>query len=234
MATNLPSKIWRLAPSAEIFGAAPISSVLSAPAELIQLLRPRHGILLASWDPTVKLGRVAALGIARRSEGEVYWIDWRGSDVTLRPNPSGEVHWQKSKPFFEMKGAVRDRYMLDDLFAEAFPDIGALTFGRSPMPAAAGPRSSLHPTSGYVYVIRSSYGFKIGKTVNLKERTRLFEVKLPFKISVEHYAWFEDYTAAERDFHRRFHDKRLEGEWFDLSPSDIEYLRSQGQPNRQE
>lgn len=40
---------------------------------------------------------------------------------------------------------------------------------------ASGPRDD----PGYVYVIRSKYGFKIGKSKRLKGRTRLFEVKLP-------------------------------------------------------
>jgi hypothetical protein len=39
----------------------------------------------------------------------------------------------------------------------------------------------------------------------VKSRTRLFEVKLPFPITVEHYAWFEDYPSAERDLHCGYH-----------------------------
>lgn len=83
-------------------------------------------------------------------------------------------------------------------------------------------------TGGYVYLVRSQYGVKIGKSVNVKSRTRLFEVKLPFPISVEHYAWFDDYSYAERDLHRKFHAKRLEGEWFDLSKEDVAHIMTLG------
>lgn len=120
------------------------------------------------------------------------------------------------------------KYGLDDLFAEHFPEFSELSFGPAPKEVPLGARPSASPTGGYVYVIRSPYGFKIGKTVNLKQRTKLFEVKLPFKNSLEHYAWFDDYTHAERSFHLRFHRKRLEGEWFDLQPEDIESIRREG------
>ena len=81
-----------------------------------------------------------------------------------------------------------------------------------------------------MYLIRSPYGAKIGKSVNVKSRTRLFEVKLPFPITVEHYAWFDEYSFAERDLHRQYHAKRLEGEWFDLSPADIATIKTLGKP----
>ncbi|MEB0028940.1 hypothetical protein QN375_24765 [Pseudomonas sp. MH9.2] len=58
-------------------------------------------------------------------------------------------------------------------------------------------------------MIRSDHGFKIGKTVNMKNRTRLFEAKLLFPISIAHYAWFDDYSHAERSFHSTYHAKLL-------------------------
>lgn len=79
---------------------------------------------------------------------------------------------------------------------------------------------------GHVYVIRSPYGYKIGKTRTLRDRTRLFAVKLPFPIEVVMTGWFADHSLAERNFHRQFADKRLEGEWFDLTDSDLELLRA--------
>lgn len=79
-----------------------------------------------------------------------------------------------------------------------------------------------------MYVIRSEHGYKIGKTVNLKARTRLFEIKLPFPIQLEHYARFDDYCSAEQHFHRMFHAKRKEGEWFALEAADIAVIKTFG------
>lgn len=118
---------------------------------------------------------------------------------------------------------------LADLFAERFPDLEGATFS-SARASNVSRRIPSAVTPGYVYLIRSPYGFKIGKTVNIKSRTRLFEVKLPFPISVEHYSWFEDYSTAERQLHDTFHNKRLEGEWFDLSPHDIAHIKTLGRP----
>lgn len=41
--------------------------------------------------------------------------------------------------------------------------------------------------SGYIYLIRGIRGtYKIGKTADIKNRRRTFEVKLPFEIEFEH------------------------------------------------
>jgi hypothetical protein len=74
------------------------------------------------------------------------------------------------------------------------------------------------------------YGYKIGKALNVPKRTKLFEVKLPFPIRVEHYAMFSDYTQAERSLHLHFHKKRLEGEWFALTAEDISFIKTFGRP----
>jgi hypothetical protein len=78
---------------------------------------------------------------------------------------------------------------------------------------------------GHIYVLESPYGYKIGKTINLSERTRLFAVKLPFPNSLVHHFRADDYTAAERGLHLKYADKRLEGEWFDLTAADLADLR---------
>lgn len=202
------------------------------PREFLQDAKPRHGVLLASWDAGAQLGRVTSLGVIRRIAPDFVSaeIDWKDADISLRPNPTGCRWWTQSKPYFAFAKDVAVRYALDDLFAENFPEYVDLDFGTSPRSASSIPRSSASPTGGYIYVIRSPHGFKIGKTVNLKQRTRLFEVKLPFKNSLEHYAWFDDYTHAERSFHLRFHEKRLEGEWFDLAPADLAEIKRQGIP----
>jgi hypothetical protein len=228
MAQPSPSKYWRLRPTAES-GAESGESVVT-PREFLQDANPRHGVLLASWDPGALLGRVTSLGVIRQIAPDFgsAQIDWKDAEICLRPNPTGRRWWTQSKPYFAFAKDVAVRYALDDLFAEHFSEYVDLDFGTSPRAAAGSPRPSASPTGGYIYVIRSPHDFKIGKTVNLKQRTRLFEVKLPFKNSLEHYAWFDDYTHAERLFHLRFHDKRLEGEWFELSPTDLAEIKNQG------
>jgi len=210
---------------------------LENPPSLSQKVRPGDGIVLAGWSASSENGIVEALGTViglsdTRTAAEVLW---RPVDITLRPNPQGRRWWTQEKPWFAFADAVIARYGLDDLFAEHFPDLNGLALGVPPPPRLGGGASNMSqtatsrpPTPGFVYVIRSDYGYKIGKTVNLKDRTRLFAVKLPFPISIEHYAWFDDYTQAERSLHLTYQSKRLEGEWFDLAPADLAAIKALG------
>jgi hypothetical protein len=125
--------------------------------------------------------------------------------------------------------------MLSAICAEAFDGIEMPERPARPERALRVGAVDLGPISvsddpGYVYVVRSPYGFKIGKARRWRERTQLFHVKLPFPISVEMTGWFSNYSVAERNFHRRFHAKRLEGEWFDLSDVDLAQIRSELSP----
>lgn len=219
---------WRLGTSALPSSYALFEqAALPGPLEFIQRLRPAEGVVLGAWDAQALVGRVSALGVCLDSNATGACIDWREVEITLKPNPSGRTHW-RSKPFFGFAATVIERYGLADLFAERFPDLEEFTFV-SPTPrTSVARRLPTVVTPGYVYLIKSQYGFKIGKTVNMKSRTRLFEVKLPFPIEVEHFAWFENYSEAERSLHQQFQAKRLEGEWFNLDASDIAYIRAQG------
>ena len=197
---------------------------------LSEKLRPQDCVVLARWDAAAQLGRVEALGIVLEltTDRTSAKIRWRLAEITLRPNPGGRQFWAKEKGWFRFADDVVRRYALVDLYAEYFPDLSGFDFSAPPPPAPRGVGTSENSIPGFVYVIRSDHGFKIGKTVNMKNRTRLFEVKLPFPISIEHYAWFEDYSRAEKRFHSTYHAKRLEGEWFDLNPADLAHIKTQG------
>lgn len=204
-------------------------SSLFAPKELFQKIRPGHGIVLSTWDDGAQVGRVVAFGVVRSVNVPAGTAEmaWAPADVVLKPNPQGRQFW-RNKPFFRFADNVAVRYMLDDLFAEHFPDIDTMSLGGVTGMQTTPRERTYQVIPGYVYVIHSEYGYKIGKTVNLKTRTQLFSVKLPFPIELVHYAWFDNYSEAETRFHERFAAKRLEGEWFSLSPGDIEEIRKHG------
>lgn len=221
---------WCLASSALPSGYFPFEQIfLSGPPELIQRIHPAEAIVLANWSESELLGNVLALGVCLDCSASGAKIDWREVDIRLKPNPQGRTHW-RSKPCFGFADTVIERYGLADLFAERFPDLDAFTFANRTLAPDVTRRLSTTRTPGYVYLIQSQYGFKIGKTINIKTRTRLFNVKLPFPIKVEHYAWFDNYSEAERMLHNTFREKRLEGEWFNLTPADIAHLKTFGKP----
>ena len=74
---------------------------------------------------------------------------------------------------------------------------------------------------GYIYLILSKYGYKIGRTNRPKQRFNLFGTSLPFSISIELCEAVNNPMLVERLLHKKFGQNRLNGEWFKLSKEDI-------------
>lgn len=222
------TKYWRLNPAALDKGYSPFQSPrLYEPADLVSRVRPGEGIVLADWIEREGLGRVSALGICLDHSDDSLLVDWRESDARLRPNTAAQTNWRE-KQAFVFADAIAVRYGLADLFGERFPDLGEDAMAIRALTPGVHRRLPRNGVPGYVFLIRSPHGYKIGKTANIQNRLRLFSVKCPFPVSLEHYAWFEDCVGAERALHTRFHAKRLEGEWFDLIDADIAYIKGLG------
>lgn len=80
---------------------------------------------------------------------------------------------------------------------------------------------------GYVYLLQASTGVcKIGRTKDPSKRTKMLEVKLPFDVTLGALIKTDDMHNLEYSLHVRFGDKRVNGEWFNLEPEDIEYIKS--------
>lgn len=80
---------------------------------------------------------------------------------------------------------------------------------------------------GYVYLLKSPTGFwKIGKTVDPKNRIATFSVKLPFEVSYAHLIPCYDHHKLEAELHIVFSHLRVEGEWFKLSSTDVQWITS--------
>jgi len=74
---------------------------------------------------------------------------------------------------------------------------------------------------GQVYFIESEFGWKIGKTKNLKNRKDIFNVKLPFPFAVRYHIRTHEKTKLEKQLHEYFKDKNINGEWFLITRLDI-------------
>ena len=74
---------------------------------------------------------------------------------------------------------------------------------------------------GYIYVIKSKYGFKIGKTKNIQNRSTIFNVKLPFEIEFIITEQVPDYHNIELELHEKYSKVHLNGEWFSLTEGHI-------------
>jgi predicted GIY-YIG superfamily endonuclease len=78
---------------------------------------------------------------------------------------------------------------------------------------------------GYVYVVKSDSGhYKIGKTNNPNDRMSTFSVKLPMEVEYLVLIQSHSYHRLESALHKQYAHKRINGEWFALSPTDLMHL----------
>ena len=80
-----------------------------------------------------------------------------------------------------------------------------------------------HP-AGYVYVIQDidiSMLYKIGRTINPKDRLNKFAVELPFATEIVAIVATDDAPTLEWQLHQRYAESRKRGEWFDLKASQV-------------
>lgn len=187
-------------------------------------LRPGDFILAAQYKDASRTGEIRLVGQIQVFQGRLD-IEWKPARFSVHPTDNGRIQWI-TRPSFKFDVSVAARYNLEAECRRLFPTSSTSTG----QPAQSYDRPSNAPSSpapdpGYIYVIKSEYGCKIGKSRNLQDRTRLFSVKLPFPITVEISAWSPTYSIKERELHRRFVHKRLEGEWFNLNEADLDHIR---------
>lgn len=86
--------------------------------------------------------------------------------------------------------------------------------------------SSPNQDEAGVYIIKDAAGhYKIGCTSNVSDRLRMFGVKLPFEIELEHFIPTVSYRALERKLHRQYKSKKIRGEWYKLEPEDVQAIK---------
>lgn len=78
---------------------------------------------------------------------------------------------------------------------------------------------------GYAYLLKAGRFYKIGRTNALGRRERELVIQLPEAAKVVHSIKTDDPTGIEEYWHRRFHDRRKNGEWFELTTEDLAAFR---------
>ncbi len=79
---------------------------------------------------------------------------------------------------------------------------------------------------GHVYLLHfGGDEYKIGCSNNVERRFREIKTQMPYDGTIIHTITTGDPEGIEAYWHQFFKDKRLNGEWFKLSASDIKYFK---------
>ena len=81
------------------------------------------------------------------------------------------------------------------------------------------------PTIVEVYLFKSGHYYKIGKTNDTVRRGNEIKVQLPERMDLIHSIKTDDPSGIEAYWHSRFKLKRMQGEWFNLSSTDIKAFK---------
>jgi len=85
---------------------------------------------------------------------------------------------------------------------------------------------TIPPQEGWIYVVQCDRFCKIGKTNNVKNRFAQIQSSMPFLLKLVHQSQHNDIVQAERHIHGAFSDKRVRGEWFDLTEEDLAWFKT--------
>lgn len=78
---------------------------------------------------------------------------------------------------------------------------------------------------GWVYILKSEGLYKIGRTLNPKQRIKSYRTQNPYGTEVVIMERVEEYLRTEAAMLRMFEGKKVKGEWFRLTRHDIEELK---------
>jgi hypothetical protein len=152
---------------------------------------------------------------------------------TLKRLPTGaEIKMHRlSDPAFPAHSTVSNHFSSKAKLAAALRQLASeedqwadlLEYVPAPEPGPM--RRPKESREGMVYLLRSGRHYKIGHSDNIERRFREVTIALPEAVTLVHAIRTDDPSGIEAYWHRRFADKRANGEWFALTGDDVSAFR---------
>jgi hypothetical protein len=110
---------------------------------------------------------------------------------------------------------------------KGYEDVAAIC---TPISLDSEPESTSNATErreafGSVYHLKFGRHYKIGRTNSVGRRERELAIQLPERAVLVHSIKTDDPPGIEAYWHARFKDKRRNGEWFELSASEVSVFK---------
>lgn len=147
--------------------------------------------------------------------------------IKRRHDPSFPVDDVFFRRFGAWRGALVKTLVKHCLAANGYEDVLAIC-----QPLTVQSTKESEPTSlynfeqvGSVYLLKSGRYYKIGRTNAVGRREYELSIQLPEKTMLIHDIKTDDPAGIEAYWHRRFQDRRKQGEWFALTLQDVSAFR---------
>jgi|SRR5581483_10697493 len=165
---------------------------------------------------------------------EAYWREYTITDTDTGTYLAGICHYPVDRDeaiqviaslIYTLKTSYGDEYSFSIL--ELIKEYEAISHLSEILYQPCDNQAGAH-LAGYIYLLEAEEtgSYKIGRAKDLDNRIKTFEVKLPFETELRHSIKVQDMACAELALHKKFAGRRINGEWFKLTPEDVSWICS--------
>lgn len=129
--------------------------------------------------------------------------------------PEKTVFQRRFGSMGQLRGAARTWASENAAFADV---VSLLPEWKEP---AKAPEPSEAIQEGFVYLLKSGDHYKVGRSDNVEKRIKQITIAMPEDVTLVHAIRTDDPPGIEAYWHRRFADRRANGEWFKLAAADL-------------